>query len=109
MRAKVEVPRLRPTVAGVVTVTDGNEKYGVLVKLKASARNSKSIRSRIRTRLLSEASRLNDQGKRKALRPMLPYSPAAGSENFARSSAEKINGTPVTGSSSNCTWNLLPE
>src|SRR5262249_15254632 len=109
MRAKVPVPRLRPTVAGVVTVTDGNEKYGVLVRLKASARNSKLTFTRLRTCLVSDALRLKNQGNRNALLLVVPYSPAAGSENFARSSAEKMNGTPLTGSSSNCTWNLSPE
>src|SRR5262249_35424311 len=109
MRAKVAVLRLRPNVAGFVTVTDGNEKYGVLVRLKASARNSKLTRSRMRACCVSEASRLKDQGKRKGLRQMLPYSPASGSENFARSSGEKMNGTPLTGSSLNCTLNLSPE
>ena len=77
------VSPMRPNSV-LVYVAVGISNEGVLVRFDTSARSSRLNRSVMRVFFARLKSRLKYPGPRKKLRPVLPISPAAGADVFAR-------------------------
>ena len=77
------VPRLLPKNAGDDRLAEGFVNWGVLNRLKNSARNSTSCLSLMRNFRNTEKSKLKAAGPRSMSRPDVPALPVTGGANAA--------------------------